>query len=303
VAALLLCITIFFWGTTYRASAIAAEHGPPIMVTAMRCLPAAIALLMAAFLLHSRLPSRALWGWTTVIGVLGVALTIEGISESSARAGAANAAVLLNTSPFWVLILERIIFKESISTVRVLGLTLGFAGIVIMVSSQLGSIPDTGNFILGMMMALIAALAWGIAIVLMKVLFVRHPQIEMIGFMAAQYIVASAVLLPLAFGLEGTSTTDWSSTGFWGPVLWLAICSSAIANTSFVSAVRILSPTTAASWLFMAPVVAVVVDVIYGKPPSTVVLVGMGIAIAGVAIVNGAPTLRKRRLETGSARA
>jgi len=112
VAILFLCVTIFFWGTTYRASALAAEHAAPLMVTALRCAPAALVLLLAARVVRSRLPDRSIGGWTALTGLLMVALTIEGISEGSARAGAANAAVLLSTSPFSVLIMERLVLRE-----------------------------------------------------------------------------------------------------------------------------------------------------------------------------------------------
>ena len=45
--ALFLLVTIFFWGTAFRASAIAADHASPIMITALRAGLAALALLLA----------------------------------------------------------------------------------------------------------------------------------------------------------------------------------------------------------------------------------------------------------------
>ena len=68
--ALFLLVTIFFWGTAFRASAIGAEHTSPIMLTALRAAPAAIVLLGAALVLRSRLPGRGLWLATVVTGLL-----------------------------------------------------------------------------------------------------------------------------------------------------------------------------------------------------------------------------------------
>lgn len=155
MAALYLVITIFFWGTAFRASAIGVDYTSPIMLTALRAAIGAAALLLAVLVLRSRFPKRELWGWTVITGLLMVTLTLEGIAEGTARAGAGNAAVLLNASPFFVLILSRIFLRERASVFAVLGMVIGFTGIVVMVSTQLGDIGDTPDFILGMTLALL----------------------------------------------------------------------------------------------------------------------------------------------------
>src|SRR3990172_9588782 len=77
MAALFLLVTIFFWGTAFRASAIGVEHTSPIMLTALRAAPAALVLLAALLVVRGRLPSRPLWGITTITGLLMVTLTLE----------------------------------------------------------------------------------------------------------------------------------------------------------------------------------------------------------------------------------
>jgi drug/metabolite transporter (DMT)-like permease len=305
--ALFLFVTIFFWGTAFRASAIAAEDTSPIMITALRAAPAAIILLVAVLALRSRLPGRELWLWTAITGLLMVTLTLEGISEGTARAGAGNAAVLLNASPFFVLVLARIFLGERASLFGILGLLVGFAGIVLMVSSQLGDIADTGDFVLGMSLALAGALGWAIGVLMTKVLFTRHADFDMLGFTAAQYVVGGTAAVAIAFALEGTGGTAWGSGDLWGAIAWVAIGSSAIGTLTFFGALKRLSATTVTAWQFLAPVVAVIVEIVYGNAPGAVVLAGMGLAIVGVAVVNVAPQLSalitERRPEWATTRA
>ena len=45
--ALFLLVTMFFWGTAFRATATAAEHGPPIIVTGIRAALAAAVLVVS----------------------------------------------------------------------------------------------------------------------------------------------------------------------------------------------------------------------------------------------------------------
>lgn len=292
--ALFLLVTIFFWGTAFRASAIAAEHTSPIMITALRAAPAALVLLAAALVLRSRLPGRGLWLATTITGFLMVTLTLEGIAEGTARAGAGNAAILTNSSPFFVLILARLFLGERTSPIAIGGLVAGFAGVVVMVSSQIGEVADTADFALGMSLALLGALGWAVGVLISKGLFTRHPDLDVVGFSVGQYVVGGTAAVVLAFALKGTGGTDWSSGDLWGAIAWISIGASGIATLTFFGALRRLSATTVTAWQFLAPVVAVVTEIVYGNTPDGLVLVGMALAIVGVAVVNVAPQLTER---------
>jgi drug/metabolite transporter (DMT)-like permease len=295
--ALYLTVTIFFWGTAFRATAIAAEHASPIMVTALRAAPAAVALVLATLVLRGRFPQRALWLWTVITGLLMVTLTLEGISEGAARAGAGNAAILINSAPFFVLVLERIFLRQRVSGLGLAGLVVGFAGIVVMVSSQLGDVADTGDFLLGMGLALAGAIGWAVGVLMTKILFTRHADIDMLGFTAAQFVIGGAVVVGLAFAIEGTGSTSWGSGDLWAAVVWLSLGASAIATLTFFGALKRLPATTVTAWQFLVPVVAVITEVVYGNTPSAIVLAGMGLAIVGVALVNAAPQLSERFAE------
>ena len=291
MAALLLFTTIFFWGTAFRASAIAAEHTSPIWITALRAAPAALVLVAAALFLRSRFPERQLWSWTAITGLLMVTLTLEGISEGTARAGPANAAILLNASPLFVLILARVFLGERSNAFGVTGVVLGFAGIVIMVAPQVGDIANTGDFVLGMVLALLGAIGWAIGVLMTKTLFTRHPHVDMVGFTAGQFVIGGAVAVVLALAIDGVGGTEWGSGDLWGAVAWIAIGASAIATLTFFAALKRMSATTVTAWQFLAPVVAVITEIVYGNTPDTIVLAGMGVAIAGVALVNVAPQI------------
>ena len=295
--AIFLTITIFFWGTAFRATAIAAEHASPIMVTALRAAPAAVALVLAALVLRSKFPQRELWPWTVITGLLMVTLTLEGISEGAARAGAGNAAILINSAPFFVLVLERIFLRERIGPFGLAGLFVGFAGIVVMVSSQLGDIADTSDFALGMALALAGAIGWAVGVLMTKIMFTRHSDIDMLGFTAAQFVIGGSAVVALAFALEGTGTTAWGTGDLWAAVAWLSLGASAIATLTFFGALKRLPATTVTAWQFLVPVVAVITEVVYGNTPGAIVLAGMGLAIVGVALVNAAPALSERIAE------
>jgi drug/metabolite transporter (DMT)-like permease len=62
------------------------------------------------------------------IGLGNTRLTQVGSSVGTGRAGAAVAAVLLNSSPFFVAVLARFVLADPITRLRAAGLVIGFRG-------------------------------------------------------------------------------------------------------------------------------------------------------------------------------
>lgn len=293
---LLLLVTIFFWGTAFRATAIGAEHASAVVFSALRALPAAVALVLLALALRSRLPrGRTLW-FAVLSGPLMVTLAFEGIAEGVTLAGAANAAVLVNTTPFFTLLLGGLFLAERVSRAAVGGLVVGFLGVVLMVSSQLGGDVPTGDLLLGMGLALIAGAGFAVGTLLIKAAVTRDGErFDAMGFTAVQYVVGSLIFIPLTFVYGDLGSTDWGSRDLWASVAWTALGSSAIASLSFALALRSIPATRASAWQFLAPVVAVAVEFLLGDAPGAVVLFGMTLAIAGVALVSTLPVRAPER--------
>lgn len=289
VAAAFLTISVFFWGTAFRATLIGTEHASTWSFNALRAVPATLFLLLVAIVLRSRLPrGRTMWAWTAVSGALMVTLALAGLSESVVRAGAGNAAVLANTSPFFVLVLGRLFLGERVSWIGPAGLAVGFAGIVTMVWPQLGG-GESGDLVLGLAVALLSAAGWGVGTLMVKRLAERDPQLDLIGLSVGQYLVGAPLLVVMGLAVSGTGGIDWGSIDLWGAVLWVAIGASALGQLLFFAGLKRISASKASAWGFLAPVVAVLVETARGDAPSAIVLIGMVLVIAGVAVVNAAP--------------
>ena len=204
------------------------------------------------------------------------------------RAGPGNAIVLASTTPFFVVILGWFVAGERISWQGLGGLVIGFLGVVLVVSSQLGGDQD-GLTAIGMAFALAAAIGWAVGTFVVKELVVRHPEVDLIGVTAGQYLVGGAALFVLSSSFEGFGGTEWSSGELWvvgGVRLDRRVRAG---DDRLLRALRRLSATTATAWSFLSPVVAVLLEIALGNMPRAVVLAGMVVTIAGVAIVNAAP--------------
>jgi drug/metabolite transporter (DMT)-like permease len=192
-----------------------------------------------------------------------------------------------------VALLARVVLQERIKPAATAGLLLGFAGIVVMVSRQLGGSHSGSDLAVGIGLSLAAGVAWAAGTMIVRRLAVRDPDLDFVGLTTAQYLAGSPILIVVALAVKGTGGTDWGSSDLWGATLWLALGSSAIATLAFFMSLKWLNAAQTSSAQFLVPVVAVVVEAVRGHAPGGLVLTGMGLAIAGVALVAAGDTALK----------
>ena len=101
---------------------------------------------------------------------------------------------------------------------------------------------------------LAAAIGWAAGTFVVKELVVRHPEVDLIGVTAGQYLVGGAALLVLSTSFEGFGGTEWSSGELWVSVAFVSIVGCALATIAYFAALRRLSATTATAWSFLSPV-------------------------------------------------
>jgi drug/metabolite transporter (DMT)-like permease len=191
-----------------------------------------------------------------------------------------------STSPLWVAVLSWIFAAEKIPLRRAAGLVLGFAGVILVFSSQLGSSSGAGNTAVGLAFALAAALGWATGTLIVKAQLTREPGTDLLGVVTAQYLIGGVVLLVLSSLAEGSKGAQWSSLDLWLAVAYITIVGSAIATVAYFAALKVISATRVTSWSFLSPVVAIIISIGLGAVPTAPVFVGMTITIAGVFVVN-----------------
>jgi probable blue pigment (indigoidine) exporter len=292
----LLAFTVVAWGCVPRVTAEAVPYADPIMLTSLRAVPAAIALLIALPLLRYRLPAtRSEWLWTAVTGLLMVTWFLFAFTESVGRIGPGIAIVLISTSPFFITLAGRVLFGRRITPLMLLGMVVGFAGVILVASAQADASGAAGDIVIGSALCLSAAVAWAAGTMIVARQLERNPGLDLIGLTTGQYVVGGAVLIVLALVIEGPGAAQWSEGTLWLATAFIAIIGSAVATVTYFGSLRWLDPASVTTWLFLTPVVTVVLELILGNTPNGVVLLGMVVTIAGVGIVSAAPRFAARR--------
>lgn len=253
------------------------------------------ALLLVAWTAWAR-RSRTPWSLSptaVVSGLLMIGLFTAAISEGTARAGAANTAILLNTHPFWVLLLRRVALRERLPRLGVLGLGVGFLGVAATVAPQLTTSVAAMPLVLGLGAAFVGAWAWAAGTVVVRRAATRHESVDVLRMTTGQYVAGTMLLVLLA--LPGGVEADWSTPSLWLAVGWLALGTSAVATLAFLFALRRIDAVRASAWQFLVPVVAILIEIGRGNGPSMLVVGGMALTILGVSLVSFAPQVEGRR--------
>lgn len=293
---LILAVSMIAAGVVYPVTDSALKHTSPIMIATLRALVGGLILTLALPLLGSRLPrTRGLWVWALAIGFGNTTLTQVGISVGTARAGAAVASVLLNSSPFFVALIARFGLREPITRLRAIGLVIGFAGVLLVVLGDPGNIAHGRQLAIGFVLALLGALGWAGGGLGMRALTQREPDLDVSGHTAAQFLAGAIPLIPLAL-LDGGSTESSNPTLI-AQLAYLIIGGQVVVYLGFNAALSRWPSTRVYAWTFLVPVVAVLIEAAQGSLPGPAATIGIAVVITGVAIVNHpraeAPTTAK----------
>jgi drug/metabolite transporter (DMT)-like permease len=284
----------FIWGTTYLAIRVGLETLPPMLFAGLRFTVAGA--LLFAFVRGwqgASLPKGKEWLSQALVGLmlLGVGNGVVVWAEQWVESG--PAALLVATSPFWVIGFERLNRHGERVGMRVLaGMLVGFVGLLLLVAPNLYGAALSINYILGMLAIQVGCASWSGGSVYAKQ---HHSKVTPLMSAAVQMLIAGAALT-----LLGTVTGEWRVLNFSGRSLsalaYLIVFGSIIAYGSYTYAVQTLPLSLVSTYSYINPVIAVLLGwAILSEPMGWRVIAATLIILSGVALVKSAP---KRVTET-----
>lgn len=279
-----LAVVSFFWGTTYVAARVGAQHMPGLFVSGIRQFVSG-AILVAYFLLRG----HHLPGWEVLrkISVQSVFLlcianglltwSLEYISGGLAAIIAALVPLFIALFTVW---LSRV---ARITRVMIAGLVIGFAGVVTIFYTYLGELSNTG-FIFGVSLAMISTLSWSFGTVYSSR---QKPPIAVLFNVGLQMLFAGLVILTVC-ALTGKYVNPASlGSESWLALSYLIVFGSLVAYTAYVFVISKLPPTQVSIYAYINPVVAVVLGwLLLSEKMNLIMIMGTIITLAGVWIVN-----------------
>lgn len=150
-------------GSSFIAIKIVLDSIPPLFAFSIRFMITGGVLILVSYFFNRKsqeIKKIKLWRNALIIGAF-LILGGHGLIAYGAQYLSAGIASLLNsTIPLWVVLLMFLIYRNKITNLTKLGLTLGFSGMIILVGPSIGG--DQGLSLVGITSLLISSLLWAL---------------------------------------------------------------------------------------------------------------------------------------------
>ncbi|MDQ3822033.1 MAG: EamA family transporter [Actinomycetota bacterium] len=269
------------WGSTYLAIAVLVESAPPVTSAGTRFLLAGSLLALFLFLARHRRPlvvRRDEIVAAAGVSVLTLFAAFSLLFLGETRVPSGLAALLIASIPLWVVLL-RLVGREPVDRLMLVAVALGFVGVAaLFVPGANAAAPALWLFVL-----LGAAVSEAVGSFLAQ--RVRLPDDPLLSA-TVQMVFAGALMVVagLAIG-ERVAVGDVSGEALVA-LAYLVVPGSLLAYTAFVWLLQNASVSTATTYAYVNPVVALLLGwALVDEPVSALTLASAATIVGSVAIV------------------
>ena len=277
--------TLVFWASAFVAIRHLGDDFSAGPLSLGRLLVGSVFLGVAALSRGVPRPTREEWGPIVVIGVLWFGLYNVALNQGERSVDAGTAAMLIQVSPVLIAVLAALFLDERFTLYLGVGLALAFGGVVLIsVSSSRSADSD----LTGVLLVLIAAVAYAISLILQKPLVRRLPAVH-VTWLACS--VGAASCLPFADSLVREVAVAPASSIWW--LVYLGVFPTAIAFTTYAFALKHMDASRLGVTTYLVPPITIVLGLVFlAEAPPAMAYAGGLLALVGVSVARHRPRSR-----------
>ena len=269
----------FIWSSAFTSAKILVTAASPLMVLSLRFFISGLLGIALARMLGQKIQlNKGEWTVVVIIGISQNAIYLAFNFIAMQWIEASLAAIIASLLPLVVAAVCWIFMGEKIGLKGVLGLTVGFGGVLVIMLDKLSGSSAS----LGMTLCLIgvAALA-GATLYVGRMMSLNNNVVMIVGL---QMLVGSITLFPFSLIFE-TWNIEWS-TSFVLAFLYTTLVPGLLGTLIWFFLVRRIGPVKAATFHFLNPFFGVLVAaLILSEPLSMRDGIGVTIIMAGILLV------------------
>jgi len=288
------------WGSTYFFIRMAIQGLPPLLMGAMRFFTAGILMLIWCIIRGEKIFIRKSLITSAIVGILllgggnGVVIWVEQTLPS------AMVAILVSAAPIWFVLLDRQNWSVNFrSRSTIMGLVVGFIGVLLLFGEQLGGMlggSNAGTRIFLMVLLIFGSISWSGGSIYSK----NHPSEGSAAVNVAwQMIIAGIVFLPGSLLNHEFANLDLSRVPAqsWLALLYLIVFGSIAAFSAYVWLLQVRPATQVSTYAYVNPVIAVILGLLFAHEHITLMQVsGLLVILVSVLLIN----LSKYRKDKGT---
>jgi drug/metabolite transporter (DMT)-like permease len=283
-----LAAVYFIWGSTYLAVRITLESFPPLVLSTLWAVIPGIIFIVAMRCRRVPWPSAREWRSSAIVGLLLVAGGVGTFVWAEQHVASGITALMLGTIPLWMALVEWVWGGERPTGIVWGGLSMGFAGVVVLGAPQL-HLGKAAVSVGSAALLFVSAISWAIGSA-----YARRAKLPESMPMAtgAQFIAGGVVMLLAAiiagefarFDPRALTMRSVAALGY------LAIVDSLVGYSAYVWLLQRKSSALASTYAFVNPVVALALGWWLADEPLTIrSLVAAVVIVGSVALITLQP--------------
>ena len=270
------------WGSSFFWIKIGLQEVGPVTVVFFRIFFALLGLSAFYLLKRRSFPFRKAWRLYLFLGIFNVALPFFLVSWSETHITSGLASILNSMQPLTTSLIAAIFIKEEkLTPQRIIGLLLGFGGVLVLMSNKLGN--GMTNEAIGILAMVIAVFGYGSSGVFARL----HnegvkPEDQALG----QFLLGIFFIIPAMLTFEGPFTLPVRPVSYVA-FAWLGLLGSFFAAITWYSLLDEIGPSRVSMTTYMFPLVGVALGaLILHESVDWRVIVGGLMILGAIIIVN-----------------
>ena len=279
-------VFVLLWSTGWIVARYAADYADALTFLSARFVLAGLVLLAFALLARAQWPAnRAEWGHALLSGVLIHAIYLGGVWWAIRHGLPASLSALVAAlQPILTTLLAPALLGERIKALRWLGVAIGFAGIVVVLSPKLFGVAPEALAAVWPLLAINAAAMVSVTLgTFHQKRYITSGDLRTVTVL--QYAGALAATLPFAYLLE-PMRIEWNRTMVF-TMAWSVLALSIGAIALLLLLIRRGEVSRSAQLIYLIPPSASLeAYVLFGEQLSALQIGGMVLTVTGVALAS-----------------
>ncbi|MET7691216.1 DMT family transporter [Streptomyces sp. NPDC005483] len=270
-------VTVILWASAFVSIRSAGEAYSPGALALGRLLSGALALGVICLIRREGLPPRSAWRGIAISGVLWFGFYMVVLNWGEQQVDAGTAALVVNIGPILIALLGVRLLKDAMPPRLLAGMAVSFAGAV---TVGLSMSDDGGSSVLGVVLCLLAAIAYAGGVVAQKPALGSATPLQVTTFGC---FTGAVVCLPFAGQLVSEAADAPASATL--NMVYLGVFPTALAFTTWAYALARTTASRMGATTYAVPALVVLMSwLALGEVPGLFTLAGGALCLAGVAV-------------------
>ena len=274
---LLVLFVSFSWGASFMFTRLVVEEISPSHLVSIRLFLATLLLGPLFINKEELLKMSKVIPSLTLLGIINAALPFFLFAWSAQELTAGMLSILNGTSPLFALIIAIILFRQNTTFLQVIGLLVGFIGLLIFIG-----LDEIRVVFFPVTLCLIGAFCYAYS---NNILF-KLNHIKSSALASATMLSGFIFSIPLFLSEPQSFSFDLSLQAYFS-ILFLGLVSTGVSFIAYVALLQRSSPVQASSIVFLVPITGIFWGALFlGETIDQKVILGSIFILLGIGLTN-----------------